>query len=159
MSNKQGQTQNDKPVSLLCEYAVNPMGIDTSMPRFSWKTNSGERGGYQTAYRVVVAGSLRMLDRSVYEMWDSGRITASRSLNIEYSGKPLLSRRTYYWKVSIWDEDGRETGFSSAASFEMGLLDKLDWKAEWVGYPGGRCGELFLFRKKFDIEKTVARAR
>jgi len=144
---------------LICEYAENPLGIDTDRPRFSWKANSSERGQYQTAYRIIVDCEQEKLDAGIGNMWDSGKVITDKSINISYSGSHLLSRRIYYWKVCIWDNDGKKSGFSDTATFEMGLLYKSDWNADWVGYPGGKCGESLLFRRKFIIEKTIARAR
>jgi hypothetical protein len=46
--------------SLMCEYRVNPLGIDVPQPRLSWvveATNSDERGQRQTAYQILVASS------------------------------------------------------------------------------------------------------
>ena len=41
-----------RPVSLRCEYLVNPLGVDAAQPRLRWVLESqrGERGRSQTAY-------------------------------------------------------------------------------------------------------------
>ena len=39
-----------------CEYATNPLGVDTVSPRFSWVLASSCQGQRQTAYQVLVAG-------------------------------------------------------------------------------------------------------
>jgi hypothetical protein len=38
--------------NLKCEYAVNPLGIDTLKPRFGWILESLRRGRSQSAYQV-----------------------------------------------------------------------------------------------------------
>ena len=43
------------PAHLLCEYRVNPIGIDIAAPRLSWHVESAQRGQRQTAYRILVA--------------------------------------------------------------------------------------------------------
>lgn len=43
------------PTGLLCEYNLNPLGIDVARPRFSWVINCSERGQFQSAYQVLVA--------------------------------------------------------------------------------------------------------
>ena len=49
---------------LRCEYAVDPVGIDTVQPRLSWVLSSDERGQRQTAYAIRVAASAEELERS-----------------------------------------------------------------------------------------------
>ena len=46
-----------RPVSLLCEYLVDPLGIDAVKPRLRWvfESKPGERGRKQTAYQILVA--------------------------------------------------------------------------------------------------------
>ena len=44
-----------------CEYLVDPLGIGETEPRLSWVVESGERGERQTAYRVLVASSEKVL--------------------------------------------------------------------------------------------------
>ena len=39
---------------LRCEYARNPLGIDTPSPRISWRLESAQRGQRQTAYRILL---------------------------------------------------------------------------------------------------------
>lgn len=51
------------PVDLRCDYAVNPLGVDSRTPRLSWKLQSDERGKLQSAYEVLVASSENHLAR------------------------------------------------------------------------------------------------
>ncbi|HEX9190162.1 MAG TPA: hypothetical protein VGB87_24000, partial [Vicinamibacteria bacterium] len=39
---------------LLCEYKVDPLGIDVAQPRLSWQLRSGSRGVVQSAYQAQV---------------------------------------------------------------------------------------------------------
>jgi alpha-L-rhamnosidase len=39
---------------LTCEYATNPLGVDTPRPRFGWRLKSEQRAQLQSAYRVLV---------------------------------------------------------------------------------------------------------
>ena len=41
-----------QPIGLKCEYAVNPLGIDTLKPRLFWQLESGARGEGQGDYRI-----------------------------------------------------------------------------------------------------------
>ena len=60
--------------SLLCEYRVNPLGVDSKAPRLSWMMESSGRGHLQTAYQVLVASSLEKLMADVGDLWDSGKV-------------------------------------------------------------------------------------
>ncbi|HIR70374.1 MAG TPA: hypothetical protein IAA55_03740 [Candidatus Pullilachnospira gallistercoris] len=44
----------------------------------------------------------------------------------------LESRQRIGWKVELWDEKGQPAGWSEEAFFEMGLLDPVEWKAQWI---------------------------
>lgn len=46
---------------LRCEYAKNPLGIDTPQPRFNWILESNQRAQMQSAYHVLVASSAKKL--------------------------------------------------------------------------------------------------
>ena len=45
------------PVDLRCDYAVNPLGVDSPSPRLFWKLAGGGRGQKQTAYQILAASS------------------------------------------------------------------------------------------------------
>lgn len=118
-------------VNLRCEYMKAPLGIDIERPRLSWEIISPERGTMQMAYQVVVAESEKNLEQGDM-LWDSGRVSSDKSICCEYAGPALESRKQYYWKVRIWDEQGRLSSFSCPSFFEMGLLRREDWKASWI---------------------------
>jgi alpha-L-rhamnosidase len=42
---------------LVCEYQTNPIGIDITNPRLSWKIVSDKQNVLQTAYEIRVANS------------------------------------------------------------------------------------------------------
>lgn len=120
---------------LECEYRVDPSGIDVARPRLSWTLESDQRGGRQTAYRALVAGSPELLEQDKGDMWDSGRVDSDRSIQVEYAGRALESNRQYYWKVKAWDADGNASDWSACATWSMGLLRPEDWQACWIGAP------------------------
>ena len=49
------------PTDLTCEYASNPINIDTTRPRFGWLLESDRRGQAQSAYQILVASSRESL--------------------------------------------------------------------------------------------------
>ncbi len=130
------------PRHLRCEYREDPLGIDETRPRLSWQLESPERGQRQSAYRILAASSEAGLEKNLGDLWDSGRIGGDETVQIVYRGQPLTSRMLCFWKVMVWDEQGRPSAWSRPASFRMGLLEEGDWKARWIGYdlPGQRQG-------------------
>jgi alpha-L-rhamnosidase len=68
---------NESPitsVSLRCEYLENPLGVDTTQPRFSWILEGQTRGEHQTAYQLLVASATEKLDKDDGDKWDSGKV-------------------------------------------------------------------------------------
>lgn len=120
------------PQSLTCEHLTNPMGLHEAKPRLTWTLASDRRAERQSAYRVIVASSMRHLDRGEGDLWDSGVVGSADSTLIEYAGEPLTSRQACFWKVRAWDRDNDPGPWSAPASFEIGLLSPSDWKAEWI---------------------------
>ena len=102
------------------------------------------------------------LDGGVDLLWDSGKIESDLCIHIPYGGPELVSGQRVYWKVRVWDESKREIE-SSSAWWEMGLLEKTDWKAAWIGAPffGGprTTSPAPYLRKEFTLQKELASAR
>lgn len=123
-----------QPYDLQCEYLRNPLGLDVLQPRLSWKfgTTSLARGLKQTAYQVLVASTQALLDKDSGDLWNSGTIHSSESVNITYTGAPLSSGQTCYWKVRFQDEQGVWSSWSTPASWRMGLFAD-NWAAKWIG--------------------------
>ena len=117
---------------LRCEYLRNPLGIDGVRPRLSWVLQSSERDQRQIAYEVLAASSPELLSKDTGDLWQSGRVASDQSAQIAYAGKPLSSRQRCFWKVRVWDQDGRESRWSEPARWTMGLLKPEDWRASWI---------------------------
>ena len=150
-----------KPANLRCEYRVDPLGIDVVKPRLSWILEPvALRGQKQTAYQILVAGSLEALSQDQGDLWDTGKRVSGASIQVEYAGKPLQSRTTYHWKVRAWDKDGHPGLWSTPAQWQMGLLSPDDWHAAWIGYPvdrRARSASRWL-RKTFELNVPPVRA-
>jgi len=147
---------------LRCEYRLNPLGIDVSRPRLSWKLACDQRGQKQTAYQI------RVTDADRNTLWDTGKIESDRSIHVEYAGRPLSSRLRCTWQVRVWDKDGEPSPWSAAAWWEMGLLELGDWQAKWINDGKAnptRDEDLYkedpapLFRKTFELPKDARKAR
>jgi alpha-L-rhamnosidase len=147
---------------LTCEHFTNPVGIGTVAPRLSWVLSSGERDQAQTAYQILVASTPKWLTEKKADYWNSGKVALDQSILIEYAGGELGSRDVCWWKVRVWDRDGKVSAWSAPASFEIGLLASDDWKADWIR-SSIRFTEIFhpspMLRKEFSLSKKVASAR
>ena len=119
------------------EQAHDPLGIDEPNPLLSWVMESSERAQVQSAYRLQVASTADRLTSGRPDVWDSGWVTSSQSVNVAYAGPALQSGARYVWRVQVADGDGDRSAWSDTAWWEMGLLDESDWAAEWIGMPEG----------------------
>ncbi|MHA1915016.1 MAG: glycoside hydrolase family 78 protein, partial [Promethearchaeota archaeon] len=169
------------PFDLRCEYLTNPIEIDIPNPRFSWILEHEQKNQSQSAYQIIVSSKELLSNKEEGDIWDSGRVISQTSVNIEYNGTPLTSNNTYYWRVKWWDKIDSESSFSEISSFGMALLEKSEWKANWISRTefldkksrrslqyksGGR--DLFgilrevnaiYLRKEFKVERSIKAAK
>ena len=149
-----------RPVHLRCEYFENPLGLDERQPRLSWWLDAGHRrGARQTARQILVSSEPGGLP----DLWDSGRVASDGSLHIGYAGTPLRSRQRAWWRVRVWDEHGHPAESTERAFWEMGLVERADWRAQWIAgtLTGGRWTSIPApyLRKTFFVGARVTRAR
>jgi alpha-L-rhamnosidase len=92
---------------------------------FSWRLQSPEntRGVNQVAYQIRSAHNDPELDTN--PLWNSGKVI-SDSTAVSWKGLILRSRERVCWQVQVWDSEGRTSGWSDVASFEMGLVSARD---------------------------------
>lgn len=119
--------------TLTVNHTTNPLGIDNQTPLFSWQLNCLSRGIKQTAYQILVASSPELLRNNTADLWNSGKTISDETINIPYAGKALISEQHCFWKVKIWDQNGKESKWSCIAQWSMGFLSQSDWKAQWIG--------------------------
>jgi alpha-L-rhamnosidase len=127
---------NLKAVELRCELREDPLGVDRLEPRLSWVLEAAStraRGQRQSAYQVLVASTPDLLEDNVGNRWDTGRAASDQSIHVRYAGQPLSSHSQCFWKVRVWDQEGRASGWSQPARWTMGLLKPSDWKGRWIG--------------------------
>ncbi len=148
---------------LRVEYLTNPLGIDVVQPRLSWRIASARRNTMQAAYQIQVAGSETSLAGGANLLWDSGKVISDTSVFVEYRGPATVSRTRYYWRVRVWDTNGRASPWSAAAFWETGLLQPADWTAQWIGPPPTAADSLPspspLLRRPFRVPDRVRSAR
>jgi alpha-L-rhamnosidase len=166
-----------RPVGLRCEYRVDPLGVDERVPSLSWALESEGRGQVQSAYRVLAARSEEDLESEEDLLWDSGRVESSRCVGVEYEGEALRSGSRCVWKVRVWNEAGDPSSYGGPAVFEMGLLERSEWRGTWISrgkdpdedfdpptgeeyddLANGLAPSPYL-RREFPLDKPVSRAR
>jgi len=121
--------------------------VDLKCPELSWQVQ-GDLSLPQTqisAYQVVV-GSREALEKlgngtgtarsaSPGVCWNTGRRShqLGEPFRVTYTGEPLVSDRTYFWFVRLWDGDGHVSNWSRIDSFQVALLSRPDWAgAKWI---------------------------
>lgn len=119
---------------LRCEYLANPLNVGRERPRLFWDCVSNAPGARQTAYRVACASSLDDLEAGRL-VWDSGRVESSSSIHVEYQGPALASSQQVFWRVKLWDGEGREGSWSEPAHWTRALKTREEWQAKWIGRP------------------------
>lgn len=146
---------------LQCEGRLDPLGVDATAPRLSWRLESAQRGARQSAYQILAARSAGLLDSAKADLWDTGKVASEQQVHIPYTGQPLQSSETVHWKVRVWDGSGRPSEWSPAARWTIGLLSPEDWKAaRWIGRrePEGMVEETAGYNLRGHHSKPVAAA-
>lgn len=154
---------NIRVVNLLCDNRETSIVVGRQHPLLQWQLLSDKRGERQSAYRILVSGSLKQLKKGQGDYWDSGKVSSSESI-IKYEGKPLSPRTQLYWKVMIWDQNDASSNWSDISDWTMGLLTPSDWQAKWIGQTEDLFPDSTLtfpapyFRKEFVVEKAIKKA-
>ncbi|MFZ0827221.1 MAG: family 78 glycoside hydrolase catalytic domain [Verrucomicrobiia bacterium] len=142
---------------LRCDYAVNPLGVDSPHPRLFWILESRERGQRQSAYQILAASSPKNLADDNGDLWDSGKVDSGETIQIPYRGVELKSAQPVFWKVRAWDAGGKVSAWSRPATWTMGVLADSDWRARWISAPDTNF-ETLLLRREFTVKPGLQRA-
>lgn len=154
------------PLNLKTEYKDNPV-TDELEPRLSWELHSAIRGQEQTAYQLIVASSPALLNERSANLWNSGKLKSNETNQIVYKGKNLKPRTICYWKVRAWDKNGIPGAWSAIAKWEIGLINKSNWSADWIGNDLNLLGKgkeydlppAPFFRKEINLLGKIKKAR
>ncbi len=149
---------------LICEYRINPVGIDVQQPRLSWKIISDKENLMQSAYEIRSADSPSGLSKKSRQIWSTGKVNSDQSVNVVYEGPELESMQRIYWQVRVWDNEGKVTKWSEPAYFETGILKPELWTATWItlkNEPPANGGSLpaHYYRNEFSTSKKIESAR
>lgn len=160
-------SRNVEVKNLRVENQESPQGVSLTQPRFMWQISSSKEDLMQTSYQIQVAESPTYFKDEKDLSWNSGLVKSDQSLFIPYAGKPLQSKKQYFWRVKVVTNQG-ETTWSKPHQWSMALLDSSEWKATWIGEDTlsspvamiknkTRLPARYL-RKEFNAEKPVKRA-
>ena len=145
------QQAEDSAISiegLTCDYQMSPLGIDSPSPRFGWKIVSDSLTDIdQTAYQILVATSVALLEKNTPDVWDSELIASGQSIQIPFEGKSLQSTQRYYWKVRVKTKDIIST-YSAINYFETALFNETDWQADWIAAPSVWDFKSFVMKRQ-----------
>ncbi|MDF2479528.1 MAG: alpha-rhamnosidase [Sphingobacterium sp.] len=146
------------PIELSCEHLVNPLGVDKSNPRLSWRLADKRQGAKQSAYQILVSSDSLALVKNKANIWNSGKQLSSTML-IHYKGTGLKQQTKYYWKVLVWDKNASKS-ISSIASFETGMMGMENWKGRWISDNQDIHEQAApYFRRAFKTTKPIKSAR
>jgi len=155
-----------KVVNLRIETKENPIGIDMFQPRFSWQLSSELLNISQQAYQIMVASTAANLKAEKNLVWNTGKVSDSKSIFIPYTGSKLNAKQYYYWKVKVWTNKG-ESAWSDVASWSMSFTENPLSKAKWIGMDSTlnsgnlttktRLSARYL-RKEFRLKKSLKSA-
>ena len=81
---------------LLTENKSNPIGLDCTIPRFSWQLKGEGRNIVQTAYE------LKLIAATKSGNWSTGKINSNQSVQVAYYG-PINHLHGVHRQVFRWD--------------------------------------------------------
>lgn len=152
-----GQTQHLSITDLQCEYLENPISVDITNPRFTWKIADNRKGASQYAYRITVGTDSAAVAHGTGNMWDTGK-TVSNSTLASYAGNPFTPFTQYYWSVTVWGADNNKSTTSKVASFRTGMMN-ANWRGSWISDSRDiALKPAALFRKEFNLSKEIKSA-
>ena len=125
---------------LKCNGKRMPLQIDHEKVTFDWNLTASENAKSQNAYEIWVGQEEKTI-------WLSGKKRSEQCLYVPYEGPELKPDSRYEWRVQVWDQADRSSGWSHKSWFETDIGQR-GWKAEWIGFDR-QIGEPFNPQKPF----------
>src|SRR5205814_7336709 len=89
---------------------------------------------HQGAYQLIVASTSALADAGTGDVWDSGRVASQQAVDVPYGGPAWSPLTRYFWRVRVWDSQGRPGGWSATQSFETALRNPAsEWQGDFIG--------------------------
>ena len=125
----------DAASHLRCEGLERPLAVNTLSPRFSWQLPSDWKS--QSAYELQIStDSTALANGGETDLWATGKIESSQSVNIEYDGEELIAGIQAYWRVKVWDHNGMPSAWSDVSRFGIGYVEGNELPGEYIGMAG-----------------------
>lgn len=152
------QAQKTSISNLEVDKLINPIGLDTQNPDFSWVIHSENYNLNQTHYQVFVATDKIFSNKSL--VWDSGKVSSSESVYVKYEGKPLDYATKYYWTVKVWTNQSSRPRQSGIGFWTTGMMNEKQWKSDWIGVNSGdeNSAESPYFTNDFVVDNQIESA-
>ncbi|MBW8684132.1 family 78 glycoside hydrolase catalytic domain [Chitinophaga rhizophila] len=129
-----GSAQQLQVVNLRTDSKTNPVGCQLT-PGLSWQLSADYYSCTQQAYQLQLSEDSTTLSAKAHTSKRIVDTNASCRLLPATVNLSLQPARTYYWRVQVWDKEGRTSGWSRIAHFTTELKTVADWKgAQWIGY-------------------------
>ncbi len=144
---------------LQCEHLTNPIGIDATNPRLTWRFDAPSVSAQQTAYQIIVGiDSLQVL-KGIGNIWQTEKTLSNNQL-VVYKGKTLKPFTKYFWKVLTWDKSGKISAKAPISTFETGMMQAQNWQGAWISDSRDVQNKVApYFRKTFSVSKKIVSAR
>jgi alpha-L-rhamnosidase len=135
---------------LRCEHLPNPLGIDATNPRFTWRFDASS----VSAQIIVGTDSLQVLG-GIGNVWESDKIISADPL-VVYNGQALKPFTVYFW--TVWT--GKTAKNPPIATFETGMMQASNWQGAWISDAQNIQNKVApYFRKTFSVAKKIVSAR
>lgn len=116
------------PIELKCCDLINPIGVESTGLRLSWKLKSTGRGEHQSAWEIKATSP------DGVELWSSGQVLGSQTVDIEWMGRKLAAVQEVNWRVRVWTKGSdKASEWSAPARFVTNPITPADWGASWIG--------------------------
>ena len=147
------------PVALKCEYLVNPIGIDSPAPRFTWQLSDARMGARQTGFQLFVGTDSSGVAQGNGNYWNFEDTAGDKSLTT-YAGEPLQPFKKYFWAVQVFDMNGEKSEMSEVAFFQTGMMEMKNWEGAWIT----DTRDIHLkpapyVRREFEVKKKIKSAQ
>ncbi len=111
---------SDCPSGLMVEFIREPGNVKILdlKPEFSWIVP--QKANLQTAYQILVASTKKNLENNIGDIWNSQKVLSSVSSEVEYGRSNLGVNTKFYWKVRVWDDRDKPSGYSEIQTFTTG---------------------------------------
>ena len=119
---------------LSCQGLTAPEAVDVEHPVFAWQLRSGERGWQQATYQVRV-GTDRALATTGAALWDSGRVSSSRSGGVTYRDRARQSCPVFLGVYGSGTQPVPSLGGPAPLPFVQRCCPGERWASPWVTAP------------------------